>query len=57
MRRAMESSLLWMRDHPKVTAAVGTAAVAGAYVYGGPPAAALAQKALPFICDVLRLCA
>ena len=55
--RLHERGALWVRDHPKVTAAIGGAAATAATIYGGPLAGAAAGKALPFLCNVLRLCA
>lgn len=56
LRGAIERSLLWCRDHPRVMKAVGAAGVIGAGYFGGPPAAKLAEKALPAVCETLRAC-
>lgn len=57
MRRLLERAALWSRDHPKVAAAIGLGATAAAGWFGGPLAARAAEKVLPVVCDVLRLCA
>jgi hypothetical protein len=56
MRRLLERGLLWAREHPRVTGAVGTGAGLAALYYGGPPAQAAAERVLPVVCRWLALC-
>ena len=47
----------WVRRHPWLTTAIGSGATVAAIYYGGPAGQAAAEKALPFLCDVLKFCA
>lgn len=46
----------FVKAHPKITATIGTAVVAGATAYYGPAAGDVAVKVLPVICSTLGLC-
>lgn len=46
----------WIRRHPWITTAIGSGATIAATYYGGPAAAELAGKALPYLCTALGLC-
>ena len=46
----------WIRRHPWITTALGSGATLTATYYGGPAGAELAGKALPVLCDALKLC-
>lgn len=57
MRTFLARGTQWVREHPTITATLGAGLTAAAAYYGGPAGAELAGKALPFLCDTLKLCA
>ena len=43
----------WIKQHPKLSAALGAAAVAAATYYGGPAAGEQAKALLPKLVEIL----